>query len=138
MSGIGAVSASESSVSVSGGGDFSCSCTRFTFIESSRLNYFKEPNHAFERVKENVENVGTWSEALVEKKPMKNNCIYGPSIFDFYTLLDVIGSGTSGVVRLGQHKEVRKDLALLYPPDTTPSHNSHYLSLIYRLVGKLL
>ncbi len=110
-----AATASDSASSVSGG--FSCSCTRFTFIASSGLNSFFEPNHAFEGVKENVESEGAWNEAHAEKKPMNNNkgCIYSsPSIYDFYTILDVIGSGTTGVVRLGRHKEVRKDLSL--PP----------------------
>ncbi len=120
MAEIGAVPACEYSVPVCGDGNYTCNYTKFTFIASSGLNSFRGPSHSFEGMKENVENFGTWSEARLEKKPMKSNiCIYGPSIFDFYTLLDVIGSGTSGVVWLGQHKEVRKDLALLYPPDVT-------------------
>ncbi len=130
-SGIDAVSAGASSVSGSDGGGLGCSCTRFTFVASSRLNSFcAPPSHDFQGAKENAESAGTCNNVYAENKPMNNNnCIYGPSIFDFYTILDVIGSGTSGVVRLGKHKEVRKDLAL--PALILLSHhNIHHLSLI--------
>ncbi len=99
-----------------GDGGFSCSYTKFTFVASSRLNSFCEPNHAFEGVKENMESEGAWNEVHAEKKSMNNkDCIYSSrSIYDFYTILDVIGSGTTGVVRFCRHKKVREDLA--FPP----------------------